>query len=87
MTSLREDLRAVFNDVPEVEHISLIKDCELHGEPALEVIVEIREGPIVTGVFTTEQKESFGGVQFGHHKDIPTLMYKKVQSVLKGTAE
>lgn len=84
--SLRGDLADAFMGVPEVKGVR-INDDVYHGEAAVVVTVTLTDGRTVTGTYTTEPKEGFGGVEFSRRKDIPTLMVGKVASVLAGTAE
>lgn len=84
--SLNTDLLEKFKDVDEVVGWD-IDDVDYHGEKAKQVTVVLKGGTKVGGIFTVEDKDGFGGVEFTSRKDVAGLMASKVRSVLAGTAE
>lgn len=84
--SLAMEIAAAMGVLP-VGAITVNRESVHHGEKATEVTVRLKDGRTVTGTFTKEDREGFGGVDFQHRKDIPGLMRAKVESVLAGTAE
>lgn len=66
--------------------VSTIKSTktEMYGERATSIVVGLEDGRTVTGTFTTEAKDGFGGVDFSQKKDPVALMIAKVKSVLEG---
>jgi hypothetical protein len=64
-----------------------VEDSTYHGEKAVQVRAELTNRKIVEGIFTTDDKDSFGGVEFNSRKDVVALMVHKIRSVLNGTAE
>lgn len=69
-----------------IDSIRVDKNATLYGESAVEVVVHLDDGRTVTGTFTTEPREGFGGVVFSQKKDIVGLMVSKIRAVLDGTA-
>lgn len=74
-------------DIDEVRKVAVDRNVLYHGAPATEVTVVLADGRTVTGVFTTEDREAFGGVEFSSRKDIPRLMRSKVLAVIEDRAE
>jgi hypothetical protein len=79
--SIATEILEVFTD--QIDNIKVDRNAVHYGETATEVVVYLQDGRTVTGTFTTEQRESFGGVQFQTKKDIARLMIAKVRSVLE----
>ena len=67
--------------------VSVDKDHEVHGEPAIFVEASLWNGQRVMGTFTKDQKASFGGVAFETKKDVVGLMSAKIKAVINGEAE
>jgi len=84
--SLRDELDDIFAYTPEVRSIAVDKHADLNGQSAVEVTVFL-EDRYVTGTFATERPGSFGGIDFSSEKNVPSLMYAKVRSVLDGKSE
>lgn len=90
--SLSMELWDAVKDIPGVKTTSIRRDVELNGEKAIQARVVIEQEHdsaqwAVVGTFSTQDKDSFGGVDFSLRKDIPGLMASKVRSVLAGTAD
>lgn len=71
----------------EIDTVRVDKSYVMHGENAVQVVVNLVNGTSVEGTFTTESKPGFGGVDFMSKKDVVGLMTAKIKSVLEGTAE
>jgi hypothetical protein len=71
----------------KVSTIRVDKANTLHGEDAISVHVGLINGKTVDGIFTTQPRANFGGVEFSGPKDVVGLMVAKIESVLRGTAE
>lgn len=92
--SLRDDLGQELDAIPAVQEW-WVGDSVYHGQKAKHVIVVLLKEATETtkyvqtveGIFTVEDKQGFGGVEFSQRKPIPELMASKVRSVLAGTAE
>lgn len=67
------------------QDISVDKDTRKNGQKAVEVTATLTDGRTVTGTFLTEQKASFGGVEFNSIYNVANLMTAKINSVLNGT--
>lgn len=85
--SLSGDLLRNLKDTGAISTIRVDKKSDYHGESAIKVVVDLVDGRRVEGLFTTESRSGFGGVQGSKPKDIVGLMSAKVRSVLEGTAE
>lgn len=85
--SISTEIVAHFQKQGVVDTVIVNKKSELHGEEAIDVLVNLYDGRWVAGSFTSHPRQGFGGVEFAGPKDIPALMIAKVESVLKGTAE
>lgn len=88
--SISEDILDAFkhdDHTNDVVGVNVNKDAKLHGEDAVEVMVTLFNGAVLTGTFTKHPRAAFGGVEFAGPKDIAGLMIAKIESVLRGTAE
>jgi hypothetical protein len=72
--------------MPEVLAVAT-EPVDYHGERAIRVKALLEDGRAVEGTFTTQDKDSFGGVEFSSRKDIDALMVSKVRAVLEGKAD
>ena len=83
--NIGQEIMKTYGD--DLESVRVNKNVELNGEDATEVEAVFKNGTVLTGTFTTNDKKAFGGVEFSQQKDIPGLMKSKIQAIKDGKAE